>query len=182
MKSVKFFTLGEPVPITNALEFDIYEQLIRIDPSLPMKHKQPLVFMRMHDKNIRALRYEKGMEDFSETLVPKLSSFENYQGSGWIGAIDKITFDGDDAYIYIIADRACFSRKIKSGERLNLPCMVYVTSVEGLYVDNLTSPHLIMEKRPNTVITTVDYSRSEINPFTLEVSIEDFGFVSCLMP
>lgn len=149
--------------IKNATDYPEYLEKLKKNPEFNMIPLSVFRFLEWtycgKEINFEAIRYDRPMEQFDE----------KFQGIPWSVCIEKITFDGEDAILYIVDLSQTYCKKIKSGELLNLPPIK-----EKTY-------NIVMEKRPNTIATIID-CRYINHKEDGEFKYEDSGFEPCEMP
>lgn len=149
--------------VKDATDFPEYLEELKEDPEFNMKRFSVFRCLELSligkEINFKAVRYERAMNQF----------VENFQGIPWCLSVEKITFDGEDANLFISTLSQTYYKKIKSGELLNLPP-----------VRNQTY-NIIMEKRPNTKATVIDCRYSDLEEDG-EFKYEDYRFEPCEFP
>lgn len=161
--NIKFHTVENDIPIKNASECPEYLEEIAKRPDFPMTPRMVLQFLKMYDDTIRAVRFERRMEEISE----------KFQGIQYVGYVEKVVFEGEPAKFYVLGGEHSYSKTISSGESIGLLQLNYFQEAGYRTAKQSGLPYYVMESRPNTIATVVDLRASKC---TKEIKLEDFGF------
>jgi hypothetical protein len=116
------------IPIVDAVTSDIYREYVKIDNEYAMRPWAVISLVNLYDNSVKAVRYYK-----------KLETTEYHYGTSFIHKLESVYFHTSPdhsitAELGICIDGYIYRKFIKSGEALNLPCLLRSSGGPQYYI------------------------------------------------